>query len=108
MEADVKTLLKEIEKSLHGHKESVADTIRVTVNGKIDKLTHSVMDWQKEEGEKRVAIEKKLDEYIQTTKPMVEFFEDVTSSKKVLFWMLGFFGTIGGGWLLLREIFFNK
>lgn len=104
-DAESKQLLLDIKKAFEGHKDNVIDTIKTTVNGKIDKLSANVVAWQKEEAEKREAIEKKLDNYMATTKPMIDFFEDMTSSKRVLFWLLGGVATVGGSWLLIREIF---
>lgn len=112
MNEESQQLLRDIKKAFEGHTDNVVETIKATVNGKIDRLSQSVNAWQKEEAEKRVEIDKKLDDYIEktnlymeSTKPMVEFFEDVTSTKKVLFYLLGGLGTIGGFWLLIREIF---
>jgi adenylate kinase family enzyme len=105
MDLEAKHLLEDIKKAFEGHTDNVVETIKATVNGKIDRLNQSVLLWQKEEAEKRNIIEQRLNEYMETTKPMIEFFEDITSSKRVLFWILGGFATIGAFYLMIREIF---
>jgi hypothetical protein len=92
------------ERQLKELKDHVAEVIRLTVNGKIDKLTHEFADWKETEGMKRNAIELKLDEYIETTLPMVDFFQSTTGFRKVSKWIFGFLVAIAGAYLLAKEI----
>lgn len=92
-------------------KDHVTEVIKLTVNGKIDRLTYDFADWKEVEAEKREAIDRKLDEYIaktteymDSTKPMVEFFQNTTGFRKVTKWLFGFLVTVGGAYLLFKEI----
>jgi len=103
----LEVLLEDIKKSLDAHNDSVVEKVHTAIDDKIDQIGLDLKMWMNEESEKREAIEKKLDDYIKLTKPMVEFFGDVTSSKKILFWILGILGTLGAFYLMIREIFFK-
>lgn len=109
MDTESKQLLQEIKQAFTTHKDEVGqkveDTVKVVVNGKIDRLSATVKDWIEGETGKRLAIEKKLDDYMDTTQPMIDFFEDMTSSKRILLWLLGGLASIGGFYLMVREIF---
>jgi len=84
-------------------KFSLKDTIKETVNGKIDRL-HHMMEGHMED-DKRVAFElnTKIDEYIksdnewkQKAKPVIELGENVTWSSMAMLKILGALGTVGG------------
>ncbi|HEY9826384.1 MAG TPA: hypothetical protein V6D19_13130 [Stenomitos sp.] len=107
-----KQLLLDIKKAFEGHTDNVVETIHKTVNGKIDKLTKLIevnqtetLQWRADEIEKREQLEAKLNEYMVTTKPMIDFFHDMTSSKRILLWLMGGLASVGGFYLLIREIF---
>lgn len=108
MDLESKKLLQDIKSAFAGHNDTIIKTIEKTVNGKIDRLTVNFNEWKEHETDERLKIKTDLENYMARTEPMVKFFEEITSSKKVLFWLLGGLGTIGGFWLLVREIFFSK
>lgn len=83
--------------------KAVETQIKVTVNGKIDKL-HQIMESHMED-DKRVALEfsEKFDTYIKDDKewkdkaqPVIELGENLTWSSMAILKILGALGTIGG------------
>lgn len=112
MDLESKKLLGDIKTAFEGHNDTIIKTIEVTVNGKIDKLTNNFNQWKEHETNERELVKERLDEYIlkteeyrKTTEPMIEFFNNMTGAKKVLFWGLGIFASIGGAILMGKEIF---
>lgn len=109
MDLESKQLLNEIKQAFVAHndnvKKSVNKAVKEAVNGKIELLTSNFNAWKESEARERQKVKDALDVYIEKTKPMVEFFEDVGSTKKVLLWALGIIGSIGGVWIMVKEIF---
>lgn len=105
----IKKLLTEINEGFKSHRDDVAITVEKTVkevvNGKIDKLTNNFNDWKKTETDKRTAIESKLDRYMETTQPVVDFFTNVTIGKKLFFYFLSGVSLLGGTILIIKQIF---
>lgn len=106
---EVKRLLEEINEGFKSHKDDIAktveDTVKDVVNGKIDRLTANFNEWKKTETEKRTAIEKQLNEYMVTTEPVVKFFTDMNSAKKILFYCLSAITLVGSTWLVIKGVF---
>lgn len=102
---EVKRLLEEINEGFKSHRDDVEETIRKTVNGKIDALTRNFNEWKVTETEKRTAIEKQLNEYMITTEPVVKFFTDMNTAKKILFYCLSAVTLVGSTWLVVKGVF---
>lgn len=75
-------------------KEHVAETIRVTVNGKIDSLKADFSKYQKEDLK-----------WKERAEPSVVFFENITVIKRFAIWSFGILSATGGLLLVVKEIF---
>ena len=57
-------------------------------------------EWQQKEEEKRLQIEQQI-------KPVLELVSDLHGTKKIIMYLIGGAASIGGTYLLIREIFFR-
>lgn len=78
-------------------KSALIETVRLTVNGKIDKLNT------------------KMDLYIQSdnewkerAEPVIKMGNDAKGASRVFLWIMGAVIAVGGAWRVLHHIFLKK
>lgn len=72
-------------------------TAITNVNDRIQAWTQADYEWKKQEVTKRQEFENKV-------KPMLDFYEDFTRTKKVILWIMGGASAILGFYLLIFEV----
>lgn len=83
--------VKELKQSVKELTEAVN-----AVNERIQLWTDADYNWKKEEREKRNQLE-------VATKPLIEFFDDWSRTKKVILWVVGGLSAAIGFYLLVYE-----
>lgn len=96
----------QLEKILEKLEEAVDASVRKTVNGKIDKLTHKV-DGIEVKVDDHI---KKHDEDMESIKPIIELHRDATGFKKTIAGISVVAGSIAGLGIAIGQIisFFSK
>lgn len=103
----LKNTLNEIKSYIEDNQIRVDEAIEKIVDKKIQELRDEIQNWRdddlawrEEETGKRLELEKRME-------PLIELFTDASRTKKMVVYLLGGLASIGGFYLLIREIFFK-
>lgn len=77
-------------------KQHVAETIKITVNGKIDKLNDKIDNYIKEDNE-----------WKEKAEPVIEMGINARGASAAVLWIAGIVIAVGGAWLMIRNLFFK-
>ena len=95
-------------KELQLIRDEIAKAVQVNVNGKIDRLQKGMEEHIKvclPSIEQHATDMTRINQNIERTTPIVEAFETAQKSGKAALKVFTVAGTVGGAWLIIKQIF---
>ena len=75
-------------------KNALVETVKITVNGKIDRMNSKLDTYIKEDNE-----------WKERAEPVIKMGNNAKGASIVVLWLAGVIIAIGGAWQILRDIF---